>query len=331
MPLTPTLPIACKDFLMFNSDSYGKNSRMLRTTLHVHLLTSLSSAPLRSSVQLVLEDLRVPGMKQTQLATMIHKKGGKYKGHADSQNSIMFNIYTDVVFNSLLPDRRGITATLTFDTPPGRARLPQSKVRAGFWEANSGKRLMQGGLVALVWKRGQDITVHLGTLATSVRDLVESSRTSADRITVRVAFFDPEVEIRILHSVKQAMRPPGDVKLLVEAPVLFEAIRPFLEALRREPETIPFSRYLPLQPPGFYTGFKIDPPIYAATPGFQYNLSSLFENQDAHSELRMSVSDSPSVDFARQALRDGSRLDESQADAIVDALTREIAMIQGYV
>ena len=185
--------------------------------------------------------------------------------------------------------------------------------------------------MALVWKRGQDISVHLGTLATSVRDIIESAKASPDRVIARVAFFDPEVEIRILHSVKRATRPPGHVKLLVEAPVLFEAIRPFLEALRREPETVPFSRYLPLRPPGFYTRLQINPPAYATTPGFRYNLSSLFLEQAPDHNLYLSVSDPASVNSAREALREGSRLDASQADAIVDALTREICMIQGYV
>lgn len=315
---------------MSNSVFCEKNSR----TFHAFCrsfpeLTVHDSAPLRTSIQLVLDDLRAPSHKKTQLTTLLDRQGGKYKGQADSQDSIMFNVYTDVVFDALYPDRRGITATLTFDTPPGRARSSQSGVRAGFWEANSGKRLMQGGLVGLVWKHGQDISVHLGTLATSVRDIVASARSSMERITVRVAFFDPEVEIRILHSVKQAARPRGDVKLLVESPVLFEAIRPFLEALRREPETFPFAQYLALRPEGFFKGYRINPPTYATVPGFRYNLSSLFLEGDR--ELNLSVSDPESADDARQALRDGSRLDDSQADAIVDALTREVAMIQGCV
>ena len=39
-----------------------------------------------------------------------------------------------------------------------------------------------------------------------------------------------------------------DTKILVEAPVLFEAIHPFLEALKVSPEAVPFGRYLVLRP-----------------------------------------------------------------------------------
>jgi len=46
-------------------------------------------------------------------------------------------------------------------------------------------------------------------------------------------------------------------------------------------------------------------------------------------DLTLSVMDRELVQQARSQLREKSRLDPSQADAVVDVLTREVALIQG--
>lgn len=241
----------------------------------------------------------------------------------------MFNVYTNVEFTSLIPDWRGISAGITFDAPPGRARSAQSKSRVQFWEGMSGKRLMQGGLVALVWKSGTEVDVHLGVLASSLREVLDSAKRGNDQVAVRAVFFDPQVELRILQSLKHSGRD-ASTKVLVEAPVMFEAIRPFLEALRVEPETIPFGPCLVHRPPKFFNSFQIDPPAFALVPGFIYDLSSLFPPEAGARQLKMSVNDLTSIQNAREELRMASRLDPSQADSVVNTLIRQISLIQGY-
>lgn len=242
----------------------------------------------------------------------------------------MFNVYTGLEFVSFGPDRRGLSVITTFDAPPGRARAPQTNARTQFWKGTGGKRLMQGGLVALVWKSGTEIAVHLGILASSLDEVINSAKGSIDRVAVRIVFFDPQVELRILQSLKQTYRDVS-TKILVEAPVMFEAIRPFLEALRVEPESIPFGPCLVHRPPGFFDTFPIDPPAFSLVPGFTYDLSSLFPPEAGPRELRMSVNDPTSIQHAREELRSASRLDTSQADSVVDTLVRKISLIQGYV
>ena len=189
--------------------------------------------------------------KKTRLGDILKKCGGKYRGPADSQESVIFNIYTNAAFKILTPGRRGITVAMSLDTPPGRARSTRAQERRIFWDGAGGKRLMQGGLVALVWRSGNNTSINLGTLATSARDLSESAARSPDTIDVHVAFFDPEIELRILQSLKSSGGDQHEeLRLLVESPVLFEAIRPFLEALRAEPTRIPFAKYLVHHPPG---------------------------------------------------------------------------------
>jgi hypothetical protein len=239
----------------------------------------------------------------------------------------MFNLYTNVKFYSLVPDRRGISISLSIDAPPGRARSTQSRVRATYWESVGTKRLMQGGLVALVWKSGTNIDVNLGIIASSLRDLTDSAKRDNERLDLRVVFFDSNIELRILEILKRSGEGNGTI-LLLESPVMFEAIRPFLEALRVEPESVPFAKYLVHHAPAFFNTLKINPPRYALMPGFGYELSSLFPEEAGVQELQMIVTNPNSVEAARQELR-RSRLDPSQADAIVDALTRELSLIQG--
>jgi hypothetical protein len=294
----------------------------------VYTLTACSSAPLRTSVQLVCDDFKAPPRSKTKLSDIVEKRGGKYHGFADGQESVMFNVYTNIFFAPLMPDRRGITVGITIDTPPGRARAHQASMRADFWRGMSGKRLMQGGLVALIWKRGNDVTVHLGTLASSLDNLMDSARKDANRLAVRVTFFDPALELLVLQTLKNKFNYSA---VLVEAPVMFEAVRPFLEALRVEPESVPFGEYLVHRPPGFFRSFVATPPRFASVPGFSYQLSSLFPSEAGMDDLKMSVNDMNSIEFARQELRRTSRLDPSQADAIVDTLTRKLSLIQGFV
>jgi hypothetical protein len=278
-------------------------------------------------VQLVRDDLGT--RSKTRLSELILSKGGKYRGFADGQDGVMFNVYTNIEFSSLVPDRRGISVSLSMDTPPGRARSTQLKTRTSFWESVAGKRLMQGGLIALVWKSGNEIDVNLGIIASSLRDLTQSVRGDNNkRLDVRVVFFDPSVELRILEALKRHGDQRNRTTVILEASVMFEAIRPFLEALRVEPESVPFAKYLVHRPPAFFDTLKIDPPKYASVPGFAFELSSLFPDESGVQELKMVATDPNSVEMARQELR-RSRLDPSQADAVVDALTRELSLIQG--
>jgi hypothetical protein len=191
---------------------------------------------------------------------------------------------------------------------------------------------MQGGLVALIWGSRADPAVYLGIVASSLKDLATSARQNTnERVNLQVSFFDPEAELQILQAIKNRDIHAQALKLLIEAPVMYETIRPFLTALRAEPTSFPFSRYLVHPRSGSLAATGINPPAYATDPDFSFDLRCLF--RDAPPEtLRLSATESSAVDVCRQELRAAnSRLDPSQADAMVDALTREIALIQGSV
>ena len=284
-------------------------------------------APLRTAVQLVLEDLEKPIRVKTRLSDILRKRGGKYRGQSDHQDGMLFDVYTNIELNSLVPDRRGITVSISLDTPPGRARVEQTKTRVQFWEGVSGKRLMQGGLIALVWKSHNQTDVFLGTIASPIRELTDAAknRAATDRIPLRIMFFDSEIMLRVL---KRSHSRDDDVKIMLESPVMFEAIRPFLEALRVEPESLPFAKYIVHHPRGDLNFIGIDPPRYAFAPGFHYQLSSLFPTEAGVEDLKLFPTNPDSVEIARLALLD-SRLDPSQVEAVVNTLTRELSLIQG--
>ncbi|KAG6903063.1 hypothetical protein C0995_006250 [Termitomyces sp. Mi166 len=300
--------------------------------IQFRLLREELTAPLRTSVQLVRKDFLSQGgdkVAKSRLHEVLRQRGGKYRGVVDTQEDVMFNIYTGVEFISLIPDRRGLSVSFSFDAPPGRARSSQSRTRRAFWEGMSGKRMMQGGLIALVWKHGKQVDVHLGTLASSVKEITESVQANQDRVSARVVFFDPEIELRILHVIKDGYLQHDSTVIMVESPVMFEAIRPFLGTLKlAEPEIVPFSQYLVHRPLGYFPGPGVCPPRYARTPGFAYQLAPLFPPEAGIVDLKLHVNNQESVAIARRQLR-RSRLDASQAEAIVDALTREVALIQG--
>ncbi|KAK7005664.1 hypothetical protein R3P38DRAFT_3038842 [Favolaschia claudopus] len=295
--------------------------------IQFRLLREELTAPLRTSVQQVCHDLAHPSQR-TILSQLIKARGGKYRGHDDGQDQVMFNVYTNVEFTPLVPDWRGLSVGLTLDTPPGRARQAKSGARVAFWQGMSGKRLIQGGLVALVWQTGNRTDVYLGIIASSLKELTDSASKSDSRISVRIVFFDPAVEVRILNIIKHRNSAETGTKVLVEATVMYEAIRPFLEALRVEPETVPFAQYLVHRSREFLSSTTIAPPRYAELSAFKYQLSSLFDPNAGVESLELDVSNPVSVSSARIQLRQ-SRLDESQCEAVVDTLTREVAMIQG--
>jgi hypothetical protein len=260
--------------------------------------------------------------KPTSLMKILGNRGGRYHGLLDDDNTIIFSIYTNVYFGGISPDRRGLTSTLIFDTPPGAARNSQEGQRESFWQRMIGKRLMPGGLVALIWKSFESVSIYLGIVANSVPEFLNAAKESATELVIRVAFFDHTVYSRILRWYQTGDTSPGETRLLIEAPVLYEAVRPFLEALQTDSTCIPFSEYLV----SHSEVPSITPPSYATAPDFRWNLSPLLRDGQ---DFRLDAKDSASISDARQILCEESTLDPSQAEALVDSLTRELTLIQG--
>ncbi|KAG8955926.1 hypothetical protein FRC04_006374 [Tulasnella sp. 424] len=294
--------------------------------IQFRLLREELIAPIRASIGAILDDLAKPPNEKTVLSELIKNNGGLYKCEQD-RDSIRFSLYTDAKFGLMACDRRGISVELDFDAPPGDARHKTQAKRTTYWESVGKKRLTQGGLVALIWKvDGGPLRVYLGVISSSFKDLLESTKKQEKRVKVRVSFFDAEVELRILRRLQKSQMGRKETMILIESPAMFESVRPFLETLKaQEPTSIPFSDYLPLFDSGDLSQIRVAPPAYVH-PQFNFDLSSLF---DRPRDLLLRPHDPNSVARARTILRQKSRLDDTQAEAMVDALTSEVSLIQG--
>jgi hypothetical protein len=275
-----------------------------------------------------MSDLQKPDGATTILAKLIKEGGGRYRAPANARESVMFSVFPNVTFQPLSLNNRGTSVGVEFDTPPGKARDKQIQSRVEYWEQVSKKRLMLGGLVALVWKDPAGIVdIYVGTVASTPRDLAEAAKKSKDRIAMRVSFFDAAAELRIVQALQN--RQSGGTKVLIEAPVFYEGIRPFLEALKVDPERLPFAQYLVHQSQAELNQTEIAAPLYSRTPGFTFELKDLFAPAVGVQSLPMVTTIPNSVDNARNHLIRNSRLDPSQAKAVIDSLTREVSLIQG--
>ncbi|KAG8876546.1 hypothetical protein FRB98_007249 [Tulasnella sp. 332] len=306
------------------------NSMAKLVDIQFRLLREELIAPIRTSLGHVVEALRNPA-HPTSLTKLLAGEGGLYKSPNDGTESAVFSVYTGVEFKKLGCDiRSGLSNEILFNAPAGRARQANASARAAYWESVGRKRLMEGGLVALVWKTNRledDIKIYLGVVTSFTDDLVQSSKKSVDRVALRVSFFEPEAHMRILASLQRGGAAAQGQRYLVEAPIMFESIRPFLETLKHvNPSSIPFARYLAHPENGTLKGIDLQLPTYASIPDYSMDLSSLF-NQPT--DLTLNPSDQGSVERARVTLKAESRLDPSQADAVLDTLVSEVSMIQG--
>ncbi|CAE6473587.1 unnamed protein product [Rhizoctonia solani] len=280
--------------------------------IQFRLLREEMIAPVQTAIQCIVSDLKKPSSIQTTLSKIIREGGGRYISPND-QDSVIFSVFTNITFQPLSLDNRGMSLGLEFNAPPGDAQSTTVETRVAYWEKAAKKRLTQGALIAVIWK---DLTgridIYIGTVTSTPSELVDSTRRNSDRISIKVSFFDAAAELRILR-ILQSRRGTHGTLVLIEAPVFYEGVRPFLEALQRDPDDLPFLNYLRHQNKRDLQQVAIRPPSYSIIPGFSFNLGG----------------DPYSINHAKTSLLRGSRLDPSQVDAVVSSLTRELSLIQG--
>jgi hypothetical protein len=297
--------------------------------LPLHALTSLlQSSPIRQSIAEIRKDLEITwapktrsNRKPTTLERLLSSKGGAYK--TAGTNTVFFHLYTGARFASVMPERRAFTVALRLDAPPGAAREKSWKRRTEYWEHS--KRLQCGNVVTLILISPNQSQVFFGALVSTGRDIGESAKEDAETIHLRIAFFDPKIEMMALR--RQPISINASVyAILLDNNIMFESFRPFLETLQNvEPTSIPFSHIISSS--GSLESLSIEPPRYARVPGFKFDLQCLARPDQNIPSL--DANDVMSATIARRELLKSSALDPSQVDALVDTLTREVSLIQG--
>ncbi len=255
---------------------------------------------------------------------MVDKNGGAYR--STGRDSVFFQLYTNVEFLAGPPEarKRGVTVTLMLDAPPGgTARDKDAKKRFAYWEHS--RRLQGASLVVLVVVSNRTVRAYLGVVASYSKDIAESAKLEQNRIQLRVSFFDSAVELMALRGERLCVNK-STFAVLVDNSVMFESVRPFLHKLQTtEPTEIPFSRYI--APGGSLEGVQVLRPKYALAPGFKFKLDCLAKKGSTIPDL--DITNPLAVARARDHLKRLSVLDPSQAEAVVDSLTREVSLIQG--
>ncbi|KIM21900.1 hypothetical protein M408DRAFT_29151 [Serendipita vermifera MAFF 305830] len=307
---------------------FPKNSMERLLDVQFRLLREELLAPLRHAVQSIIGELRRPS-RNMPVQNILAKRGGRYVAQFGQSDSVMVNIYTSFSPVRIATDKRGISIETTVDAPPGSARHTSVKERMEYWRAVSRKRLIQGGLVGLLWKNGPDIQLFFGLISNSAEELISRIESGDKSLHLRIKFFDPKVDLTLMDRSQRAQRNSGnELLLLIEAPVMYESIRPFLSALQREPTSFPFSQYLAYRKLTPGTQPESSPPEYTTNdPDFEWDLSCL--RDETESSLFMNPNDQDSIKHAQESLQSSSRLDVSQANAMVHCLTNEFCLIQG--
>lgn len=300
---------------------------------------------MRTAVQLLIADIQAPKHEHTNLKGILAKKGGYYKT-VTNRESVMFPVYTNFAFTPHTLDRRGVSCGVSFDAPPFQgARSKRAAERYTYWQSAGKKRLMQGSLVTLVWSVSpSDTKSYIGIVTSSAEELATSARSAEEpmRLAIKISFIDPEAEGRILDDLKHRAggRNPNETRILTECPIMYESIRPFLQALRVTPSLVPFERYLAHPDSGTLKDVKIEAPLYSTLPGVELELASLFRSDSGVQSWKLNTTDQESIAAARAALNSPYRLDQtlpssvldpSQVDAVLGALTSEVSLTQGFV
>ncbi|KAL1409336.1 hypothetical protein Q8F55_003318 [Vanrija albida] len=192
-----------------------------------------------SGIKAVLRDLDSDKFDESQLAQRLGAGGGFYV--TPGEHSVAVPLLANIEFEGVALDHiAGLVVSASADSPPSAARATSMKKRQSFWE--SSPRLPMGGLVAIVTKRlGGDPTFALATLTMMPNQFRHSKPAHDDRprLGFGLHFLDNHEGLRMFQDVKA-----GDLRILVESPVLYPAVWPFLETLKAiHPQELPLSRY----------------------------------------------------------------------------------------
>lgn len=237
--------------------------------------------------------------------------------------------------------RKGFQIVIDFDQP-AVLRNKSAKQRENWWRDS--KQLLVGALVCLVSSQGQTIFFSVSDQTPTplpqtqpnnnnpahdhkdqsqrMRDELPNLFNHVSRATLTVSMVEycpNDVCWIIDHLGKRGQSR----RCLVEFPgILLPAFRPTLEALQRMSRTLdlPFAEFI--APESQISGdADVRPPLYTQKPGFAFDLESL--------ALGSPLKFRPGNPFDFEKLNTASRLDRTQQNSLVHALSRGLALIQG--
>lgn len=236
--------------------------------------------------------------------------------------------------------KKQIIVIATFDQPE-YLRHTTSKVRETWWENT--KRLQIDSLVSIVDSEGNTLFftvfersgVDEKTARTSPsQQAIDHQKQSTNAPRLANLWSDPRkatMTLRIIDMRNPALagvlgrdwKSKETQQILVEFPgILLPSFEPTLKALQRMSQThkIPFSQLL--LPDSDETNTRLIWPAYATQPGFVFNLTSITQDK---TDLYLSQDRA----FDDATLKSRTTLDAAQCNALIGALSRNLALVQG--
>ncbi|KAK0530110.1 hypothetical protein OC835_004123, partial [Tilletia horrida] len=285
--------------------------------IHFRLLREELVEPLRSSITAVSHELLALEEGPNQLSRLLSQGGGRFRAGSNCADLQIwgdgFLRFAEVTCN----DRHGVVIKIAF----------KKHQTARAWDFQLERLLNHGALVGVITPtdNGESTSVALGLVRSWPDDIKRRIR-AGELPAVLIEFFDTAA----IHLAFAERQPK--TQLLVEVRgVLYESIAPFLENLKAiTPAQLPFADVLALPASAPATRPAIPPPCYAQNPAFSYDLSGLLRPGSlvGDGRLQMTIEDG-STENARTVLKEHGIVDDTQADAVVDTLTREVSIIQG--
>ncbi|KAF2138624.1 uncharacterized protein K452DRAFT_256255 [Aplosporella prunicola CBS 121167] len=264
----------------------------------------------------------------------MQQQNNHIKTRTTKQQGLRTYTYRDVNVVNLSVDRRdGLQCELGFGQLQ-QLRGATARARQEWW--TNSRRLQPDALICLLHQDGLSLFCSVCDTTERLKKNEEKpDNSSATRKEPTNLYSHPDaayLTVRLVEHSDESIRallrrcPGRDSMLLIEFPgVLLPAFEPTLQALKQmsKTEDIPFSEFLaPTNgTPGGIT--PVLPPVYSRKPYFRCNLKAITKD---NRNLYLST-DGTRLDA--QVLQENSSLDEAQCRAVIDSLTRSLALIQG--
>ncbi|ROW01827.1 hypothetical protein VPNG_07777 [Cytospora leucostoma] len=269
-----------------------------------------------------------------------HIRSPSGKDHRQSRNSVRTTTYEGAKIQQARLDKdKGLEFTVRCRQPDFVRKMGDQERRLWWDQCN---RLQPGALICVLDAAGmvQFLVVADSTLRVSKvngnrsgtnKDIISQNQReltlSSDRDSLYVNLNLVSTSNSDVACILRWYREIGSSpqKYLVEFPgVLLASFKYTLEALQqlsKKPD-MPFSDLIAPETPSKSKDFKVSPPLFARSAGFAFDLSCLTRD---HKELRASIRQSPTTEEVSSM----TGLDETQSEALLNSLCREVSLIQG--
>jgi AAA domain len=253
-----------------------------------------------------------------------------YVPQQETPSGNRYFLYRNVKFEELLSDeKRGVIVRVSYDCPQfmrGRAMTRSN-------------RLEQGMLCCLVCldDDGRSLsTVFFEVSMAQSTDSMKPRDGNGVRAAVQLAFAKPAMHDDVHRIFRHAQGLSSGQYVLVEFPkLLYAGFYHCLHTLQQTKSTdVAFSQYVATRHPAskklagdsVSQSTVVSPPAYCNAPGFRFNLTCLAQSDAIFS---LSQLEQEAGQHLVRFLKQKTTLDDGQAVAFRDCLTREIAFTQG--